>query len=100
VSREAAFQAAAQDYCQALEKRGLVWHHCAEPRRCHGTRGFPDLLAAGPRGLLLAELKAPGRKRSPAQVQFGYTLAAAGAAYYLLEPADEPQLGAMLARLL
>jgi hypothetical protein len=100
VTTEAVFQAEAEGYCRAMQSQGLLWHHCAEPRRCRGSRGWPDLFAAGPRGLLLAELKGPRGRRSPAQVQFGYTLLAARVPYELLEPGDWPRLGRLLGELL
>lgn len=46
---------------------GLLYHHCACPARCRGPRGFPDVLAIGPGGLLLAELKGPYGETSPDQ---------------------------------
>ena len=51
---EEEFQKQAEAECDRL---GLLWHHCAQPRRCRGPIGFPDLVIAGPGGLLLAELK-------------------------------------------
>lgn len=38
---------------------GLVAHHHPDSRRALGSRGFPDVVAAGPRGVLFAEIKMP-----------------------------------------
>lgn len=62
---------------------GLLWHHCPHPVRCRGRRGFPDLIIAGPGGLVAAELKGFGGVRSPGQVTWGYTLQAGGVSYQL-----------------
>jgi len=37
--------------------KGLLVHWCTDSRKCDGQRGFPDVFIAGPRGILLAELK-------------------------------------------
>jgi hypothetical protein len=36
---------------------GLLWHHCRDSRHCHGQKGLPDLLIAGPHGVLFTEIK-------------------------------------------
>jgi hypothetical protein len=51
---EAEFQKLVVALCKAL---GLLWHHCANARTCTGDRGLPDLVVAGPAGILLVELK-------------------------------------------
>lgn len=52
--REKPFQREAEAEAQRL---GLLWHHCADPRKCRGPAGFPDLVVLGAGGLGLAELK-------------------------------------------
>lgn len=80
---------------QALcDEYGLLWHHCRDSRACYGPRGLPDLIAAGPRGLILAELKSADGDRSADQDLWAWTLtrAAEGGSvrldYQLWRPAD------------
>lgn len=55
--------------------RGLLWHQCADrPYRCHGTAGFPDLVIAGPAGLVLAELKSDGDETTGWQDLWAWTI--------------------------
>jgi hypothetical protein len=53
---------------------GLLAHHCGDSRRCHGAAGFPDVLAAGPGGLLLAEIKTGTADTTPQQDLWGWTI--------------------------
>jgi len=65
-----------------LTRAGFLWHHCAEPWRCRGPRGFPDLVAVG-RGLVVSELKGPRIHWEAGQLDWRYTLQAAGVDYQL-----------------
>lgn len=58
-------------YAAAL---GLLIHHCADSRHCHGSRGLPDLIILGPCGLLFAELKGPDGETSADQDSWLYHL--------------------------
>lgn len=60
------------------DELGLLWHHCRDSRHCDGTRGFPDLLLAGPGGVLLAELKSDTGSSGPGQPRWRWSLAAVG----------------------
>ncbi len=71
------------------DRLGLLWHHCPDSRRCDGPRGFPDLLIAGPRGLVLIELKTHHGETSGEQDLWAWTLAHGGRDHYRLwRPAD------------
>jgi hypothetical protein len=66
---------------------GLLAFHCHDSRRSWGP-GFPDLVIAGPGGLMLRELKdATGRLSGP-QTRWRYALEAAGADWGLWRPSD------------
>jgi len=65
----------------------LLTFHSADPRRDLGP-GFPDLVIAGPRGILLAELKAPGYRLSEDQKRWGHMLKASGQPWRCWYPAD------------
>lgn len=82
---ESAFQA---DVLELAAMAGVMGHHCTDSRRCAGPRGFPDTWLAGPRGLLVAELKDYGGTLKPGQVQWKYSLLAAGIQWRLWRPAD------------
>ncbi len=56
----------------------VLWHHCRDSRHCDGPPGLPDLLFAGPGGLMMPELKASTLGRSPGQTSWKWTLRAAG----------------------
>lgn len=53
---------------------GLLWHYCTDSRRCRGHRGLPDLLIAGPNGLVFAELKTEYDDTTAEQDLWGWTL--------------------------
>lgn len=72
---EAEFQRQAEAECARL---GLLWHHCTDSRHCRGPRGFPDLLALGPGGLVIAELKGTGGETTAGQDLWIWTASAAG----------------------
>jgi len=71
-----------------LDEAGLLWHHCPRAYRCRGPAGFPDLLALGLGGLLVAELKGPDGETSAAQDLWHWTAARAGLRPRLWRPAD------------
>lgn len=54
---------------------GLLWHHCRDARCCRGPRGLPDLIVAGPRGVIFAELKSEDGDTSPDQDLWLWTVA-------------------------
>lgn len=62
------------DVIGLADSLGLLWHHCPDSRRCKGNPGFPDLLVAGPRGLVLAELKSEHGETSADQDLWLWTL--------------------------
>jgi hypothetical protein len=65
---EAQLRAAVQKQLLKLGDYGVVWHHCSHPWHCSGSSGLPDLIIAGPGGLVLAELKsATGELSAPQQ---------------------------------
>jgi hypothetical protein len=39
------------------QSKRLLFHHCLDSRECQGPPGFPDLVIAGPGGVLFIELK-------------------------------------------
>ncbi len=57
----------------------LLWHHCRDSRHCAGAPGIPDLIIAGPGGVIWAEVK-PGlySRLNPGQTSWRYMLEAAG----------------------
>jgi hypothetical protein len=63
-----------RDGMAAADLRGLLWHHCPRNVPCQGNRGFPDLVIAGPRGLLLTELKSATGETSPDQDLWAWTI--------------------------
>lgn len=80
---------------QALcNKYGLLWHHCRDSRACYGPRGLPDLIVAGPRGVLFAELKSEDGDTSADQDLWAWTLTRAAEVgsvrldYQMWRPAD------------
>ena len=70
----------------------LAWHHCAASWRCAGPGGLPDLIIAGPGGLVLAELKAEHGELSAGQDAWRWALDYAGRngprPFRLWRPAD------------
>jgi hypothetical protein len=64
----------------------LLYHYCVASMRCLGRPGFPDLVIAGPRGLIFAELKSAGGKLDAGQTSWRYTLQSAGVSWHLWTP--------------
>jgi hypothetical protein len=79
---EAEFQAEVERMCVS---RRLLFHHCQTSYTCSGPNGFPDLVIAGTRGVIFAELKVFAQLRGK-QVDWFHTLAASGARYCLWAP--------------
>lgn len=69
---------AEREFCQLIAAAamgmGLLVHWCPDSRRCVGRRGFPDLVIAGPRGLLFREVKMEDGDTSPDQDLWAWTL--------------------------
>ena len=61
------------------ERYGVLVHHCGDSRRCTGDRGLPDVILAGPRGLLFVELKSSMHGLTEGQRTWHWMLKAAGA---------------------
>lgn len=70
-------------------KGRLVWHHCRDSRLCEGGSGLPDLIIAGPGGVLFAEVK-PGTwsMLRPQQTTWRHMLLASGAYHVVWTQAD------------
>ena len=56
------------------DRLGLLWHHDPDSRRSKGTKGFPDLVIAGPHGIIFAELKSEDGDTSADQDRWLWTL--------------------------
>ncbi len=78
------FQVRVQQMCTA---RKLLWHASHQAIACHG-KGLPDMIIAGPRGVIFAELKTPGAKLSPEQARWKHALLSSGAWHVVWTPAD------------
>ena len=67
----------------------LAWHHCRDSRLCDGGSGVPDLIIAGPRGVLWAEVK-PGSWSGlrPRQTTWKHMLLASGQRHVVWTQAD------------
>lgn len=76
---------------QLLERarqRGIYARHVPDSRRVLGMRGFPDLVLAGPKGFLVAELKSEGGQLARDQTRWRYRLQANAIAWKLWRPGD------------
>jgi hypothetical protein len=80
---EADLLQAVRDLCGYM---GLSVYHTHNSRR--SEPGFPDIVAAGPGGLLLRELKADKGRVSPAQQRWLSVLRSAGADAGVWRPVD------------
>lgn len=65
---------------------GIRAYHTHDSRR--SPAGFPDLVLAGRRGVIFAELKSAGGAMRPEQVAWKYQLLASGQRWRLWRPAD------------
>lgn len=61
------------------ERYGVLVHHCRDSRHCDGQRGLPDVILAGPRGVLFVELKSSMHGMTSHQRTWHWMLKAAGA---------------------
>lgn len=61
------------------ERYGVLVHHCGDSRRCTGARGLPDVILAGPRGVLFVELKSSNHGMTTEQRNWHWMLKAGGA---------------------
>lgn len=68
--------------------REIRWHHCGDSRRCGGKTGLPDLVIAGPGGLLFAELKTDTADTSAAQDAWHWLLSRPGVRVEIWRPQD------------
>lgn len=91
---ERALQQQVLDLCQM---RGLSAYHTHDSRR--SPPGFPDLVIAGPGGLLFAELKTARGRVTTAQTTWLTILRTAGAETHLWRPGDLPAISTRLAGL-
>lgn len=80
---EEQFQKKVTDLCDWLR---IAWHHETDSRR--SKAGFPDLVMAGPGGVLFAELKTDRGRVSPEQNEWLNRLTAAGATAVVWRPRD------------
>lgn len=85
---ESAFLA---DVLSAVASRPTLFaYHSFDSRL--DTGGFPDLVIAGPGGVIFRELKIPRGSLSPTQTDWKYALLAAGADYDVWLPSHLPGL--------
>lgn len=70
-------------YCDDM---GLLWHHPPDSRR--ERAGWPDLVIAGPYGILFAELKSADGRVTKAQLRTGQQLLDWGHLWVKWYPAD------------
>lgn len=66
----------------------LWWHACPDTRHCRGPKGFPDLVIAGPSGLLFAEMKGLDQFRTPEQICWHAALGISGAKVFTWKEAE------------
>jgi hypothetical protein len=88
---EAELQRKITDLCDWLR---LKWHHETDSRK--SKRGFPDLVIAGPGGVVFAELKGPKGKLSKEQAEWLAMLLLGGTKAYCWFPEDWPEVEATL----
>lgn len=77
-------------------KRGVLCHYCRDGRRCEGRRGLPDILLAGPDGVVWLEVKTLGDTLSPDQTTWKHTLLASGQRVYVFYEQDLDRLDIIL----
>ena len=65
----------------------LYYFHCRDSRGSSGA-GFPDLVIAGQRGVIFAELKSSAGSLTPDQRGWGSVLRKAGERWVVWRPAD------------
>ena len=89
--RESEFQRKITDLCDLLH---LKWHHETDSR--WSKPGFPDLLIAGPNGVVFAELKVGRGKVSEEQRKWLDALAHAGAEVHVWWPDEFEEINERL----
>lgn len=85
------FQQQVTDLCDVLR---LKWHHETDSRR--SKAGFPDLVIAGPEGVVFAELKTEKGKVSKKQQEWMDALLASRQHAYVWRPSQLPQINVVL----
>jgi hypothetical protein len=80
---EETLQASVLELAKAL---GILPYHTHDSRR--SPAGFPDLVLAGRRGVIFAELKSAGGAMRPEQTTWKYMLLASGQRWRLWRPGD------------
>lgn len=88
---EEQFQRQVTDLCDLL---GLKWHHETDSRR--SKAGFPDLVIAGPYGVVFAELKTEKGRVSKGQQEWIDALDASQQSVYVWRPSQLPQISTLL----
>ena len=66
------------DVMALAQRMNLLAHWCPDSRKCYGDKGFPDLVIAGPRGLIFAECKMPSADTTAEQDRWIWTIGEAG----------------------
>lgn len=94
IMTEAQWQGRVTGLCDVLR---LKWHHETDSRK--SKSGFPDLVIAGPGGVIFVELKKQKGRVSAAQREWLMALTAAGASAYVWRPSDWPVAERVLRRL-
>lgn len=81
--RQAGMIAAISELCSGF---GLMWHFVPDSRRLNCPKGFPDVVIAGPGGVIFRELKTPHHYLTPEQKTWSWTLRSAGADFKVWMP--------------
>jgi hypothetical protein len=72
---------------QLADGLGVLWVYYPRTVQLRGHRGAPDMLLAGPGGVVFSEIKT-GTELEPGQVAWRDTLRAGGVAWHLWQPAN------------
>jgi hypothetical protein len=88
---EAEFQKKITQLCDFLR---LTWHHETDSRR--SKKGFPDLVIAGPNGVIFAELKTDTGRVTPEQNRWIEALRLGGAIAQVWRPRNWEAIEAIL----
>lgn len=79
----------AHEVYRLLEARPeLAWHHCPDVRRCHGHKGFPDLVVIGVSRIAFRELKGTDTRTRRHQAEFGDAIMSTAASWGVWRPSD------------
>lgn len=82
---------------QLAETLHLEYHHETDSRR--SRKGFPDVVFAGPNGVIFVEFKNAKRAVTPEQITWLHMLQMSGQVAYVARPADWPRVEADLLRI-